>query len=39
MNKKRILRIEGFIMLLLATFLSPEICAQSVYHNTLLIIT
>lgn len=32
MNKKRILRIEGFIMLLLATFLSPEICAQSVYQ-------
>lgn len=32
MNKKRILRIEGFIMLLLATFLSSEICAQSVYQ-------
>ena len=32
MNKKRILRIAGFIMLLLATFLSSEICAQSVYQ-------
>lgn len=32
MNKKMILRIAGFMMLLLATFLPTGICAQSVYQ-------
>ena len=36
MNKKTILRVEGFMMLLLATFLPLKIGAQSVYQLSLL---